>query len=213
MFLLYSVRKSTSKLKSFYNENKTPVLIVLGLFLVWKLRGLFSAIGGVGDTLGTVIGGATSKIQVSAQAAADKSKLESSLPAPAAGGKTYKFTAADTARYRAAAAQCATALGTMPGQIRNYLFTDDAALYAAIKPYGYARLGTGGKALVDAKGAIIPRAVSGRYDYVLAPFYQELTGNSLQVDLDAAFPVSPGFASSADFKARCSFYRKYLRVR
>jgi hypothetical protein len=204
------MRKSTSKLKSFYNENKTPVLIVLGLFLLWKLRGLFSAIGGVGDTLGTVIGGATAKIQVTAQAAADKAKLDGTVPKIAA--KPYQFTAADTSRYRAAAEQCATALGTMPGQLSNVLFTDDSSLYAAVKPYGKQSLGAGGKVLVTKTGAPVLRPLTGRYDYVIAPFYKELTGRSLQVDLDAAFPAAPGFAASADFKARCDFYRKHIRV-
>lgn len=206
---LSAMRKAKGKLSGFYHENKLPILVVLGLFLLYKLRGLFSAVGSVGDALGSVVGAATAKIQVNAQSSADKVKLDNAIPASK---KPYQFTAADTQRYRTAAQQCASALGTSPGQLSNVLFTDDAALYSAVKPYGRASLGTGGRALVDAKGNVIARPLTGRYDYVIAPFYNELTSRSLQVDLDAAFPISPGIASSADFKARCSFYRKFIRV-
>lgn len=205
------MRKSKSFLTTFYNENKLPVLIVLGVFLAWKLRGLFSAVGGVGDALGNVIGAATSKVAVTAQATSDKVKLDNAVP-KTAGGKPYQFTAADTQRYRTAAEQCATALGTLPGQFSNYLVTDDASLFSAIKPYGRARLGSGGRAVVDAAGTVQPRPLTGRYDYVIAPFYKELTGRSLQADLDGAFPANPPLLTSADFKARVEFYRKYIRV-
>lgn len=211
VLILFLVRKSTSKLTSFYNENKTPILLVLGLALLWKLRGLFSAIGGIGDTLGTVIGGATENIKVNAQAASDKAKLSSSVPKTP---KPYQFTAADTIRYRKVAADCAAALGTLPGKFSNSVITDDASLFAAIKPYGKQSLGTGGKAAVTPAGAPVLRPLTGRYDYVIAPFYNELTGRSLQVDLDNAFPVggSAFFSGSASFRARCDFYRKHTRV-
>lgn len=203
--MLWQMRKTAS---NFYKENKTFILVALGAFLLWKLRGLFSFVGAAGDTVAAKVAAVLADAKNSAQASTDQKTVTNGLPA----NTTYKATAADTTRYRAVAEACAVALGTMPGQLRNVLITDDASLFSAIKFYGKARLGNGGLAVVDAKGVLQLRPLTGRYDHVIAPFYRELTGGNLQVDLDSAFPSSPGFAASWDFKARCSFYRKYVRV-
>jgi hypothetical protein len=203
------MRKSNNALKGFYTENKTAIIVVVVLFLAYKVWGIFSGMfGSVGETISAQIASALAKAKTDAQSSTDKNTVAVGLPASV----TYKASSADTVRYRAAAQQTAQSLGTMPGQISNVLFTDDAGAYSAIKPYGKALWGAGGLALVDAKGVLRTRPLSARYDFVIAPFYKEITGRSLQTDLDAAFPASPGFASSADFKARCSYYRKYIRV-
>ncbi len=207
--------KTNRKIKSFYADNKLAILAVAGLFLLWKfwdvLSGLLGLVKAPVDALSAAAASASSGVKTAAQAASDKNTISASLPqnGPV---KPYQATTADTIRYRAAAAQCATALGTTPGQLSNVLITDDAALYSAIKPYAKQMWGAGGRALVTKAGAPVLRPLAARYDVVIAPFYQQLTGRSLQVDLDAAFPASPGFAASSAFKDRCLYYRKHIRV-
>lgn len=205
------------KIKGFYADNKLAVLAVAGLFLLWRfwdlLTGLLGLVKAPLDAATAAAGAASVGVKTKAQAAIDRNTISTSLPpqGPKAPPR-YAATAADTLRYRTAAEDCARALGTTPGQLTNILFTDDAALFAAIKPFGRQRLGTGGKALVTLTGTPVLRDLPGRYDYCIAPFYNELTKRSLQADLDGAFPVSPGIASSTAFKERCAFYRKHTRA-
>lgn len=207
---------TNKQIKSFYADNKISILALGGLFVLWRfwdvLSGLLGLAKGPVDAAAAAMAAATAGAQASSQAAKDKVLIKASLPVPVRNQPQYQATSADTVRYRAAADALAVALGTKPGQIRNVLFTDDASAYATVKPYGKQMLGAGGKAVVSAAGAPVLRPATGRYDMVLAPVYRELTGGSLQADLDGAFPSSPGFASSAEFKARCNFYRKHIRV-
>ena len=194
------MRKSQSKLKSFYNENKTPILVVLGLFLLWKLRGLFSAVGNISDTIATTVSGATAGITSSAQDAKDKVSVKTVAP---------NATAAQLETWRNDSRSIAAALGHLPGVFANSVISDDISAMSVCKRYSrllYTVVGGKPVQLKDSKNHNRPmvRAKSLQLP-VLYPFYKELTaGRSLLTDLNGEF-------SKGTLSRYQSFWQTFVR--
>lgn len=194
----WQMRKAKSKLSGFYNENKTPILVVLGLFLLYKLRGLFGIVGNVSDAIGNTVAGATAGVISAGKDAADKVAVKTVAP---------DATPAQLNAWRTSAKNIAAALGKLPGVWTNSLSADQDSAMTECKKYSRVMYHTvNGKAVayVDAKHNKILRRPSYQLP-VLYTFYSEVTGGrNLLGDLDTAF-------NNGTLSKYQTFYKDFIR--
>lgn len=194
LLLMRSVKK---KAKSFYTENKTTILVIVGVFLLYKLRGLFGIVGTVVDTASGAVAGATADLRQSAQDATDKAAIKTINPSA---------TPADLVKFRSDASAIAAALGHLPGSYSNMVIADSASAMSICKKYSRVlTTNVGGKAVpVMDKGKAMVRKASLQLP-VLYPFYKDITGGrNLLTDLNSTF-------NNGTLSTYQTFWQTYIR--
>ncbi len=168
-------------LKKLYRTHKLWFWLVPGLYFAWKLRGLFSAAGSIGDAVAGAAAGATAGVRSSAKDATDRERIKTVLPGA---------TPAQLETFRQDARTIAAALGKLPGNYSNAFIPERTVAMNVCKRYSrllYRTVAGVPTVARDSRRRPIARK-KGLQLTVLVPFYDEVTdGRSLITDLDTEF--------------------------
>jgi hypothetical protein len=170
---------NTSVIKSAYVKYKSELVVVLGLYLLWKFRGLLNLFGTVTDAAGASVSGAVASMAERGKRSAQRAKLRTTNSAA---------SDADLGVFDRDAAALASFLGKLPGSYSNWLYPDRAGALGIAKRYSrlFVRDGKVVYDVVGGKRVPLTRKDSLRLP-VLEPFYNAVTaGRSLAADLDGA---------------------------
>jgi hypothetical protein len=190
--------------KTFYAKNKTAILAGGAVLVAYRVWGMISGLMGIVSSPLEDAAGAIAKAHAQASNGIAKQRVVAGIdpprPTPSNPRPAVRVpTNQDIDRYRAAAAAIQTETAKM--------FPNLAIVYSVLKPFGKQLYGPHGLALVDRRGRPVLRALTGRYDHALAPFYS----GPLQADLDKLF-LNPPIWYTFPNRDRCEFYRKHIRV-
>lgn len=172
-------------LKDTWEEYKGWFFLLVSVYVLFELRGVFSALGGAATAAADAATGGLTK---SATSSADKSK------AKAASGGKVDYTAEQVATFRADAASLVEYFGRGSFSLES-VFKDTASAFSLLKQR-YSRLNlwdnqpwhyvlTAGKKSAQLQLAETKDSVKNTTNWrVLAPFYLELSGgHPLEADI------------------------------
>jgi len=179
------------RVKSLFGRYEFEIVICVILWLAWKCRGLFSAVGSVTDGVGSALAGLTAGMQQEGKKAQQRAAIKDIFPGA---------TDSDLQKFEDDANALADSCGGKSVMYANTLNTNWHVAYAVAKRYSRLLYRVDTKGVVSSFGT---RRLSLRLP-VLYSFYKDATsGRSLQADLDTVMQFAPA--------AEQAFYRKYIK--